>query len=453
MSLEADIRRWFRVFPQNQKQVFNDVENFKFLYGLGLDDINFYSMFLTIANERFSEKVITKREYDIAYKQVPTYLFYKLLSSGVYQNQNCLDIIKDNPPSYTETKKLLVFLQDDNDKFEVINCCVPIENQAKLLNENLISPITFIQLKTVTDFIGAFCKDGKSKKISGMNFKYSRTLPDINNIDILMDALLSLKTDNLYEQEKLKLLSVSMFYNSEIQDIFTNRPLLKMFMKDEHDVIDKIKKSYQPKLEQLLELLETTNNREVYRDGLYLLTNHVVPIGFDINSYKNRIYDLLKRFPHYSKIKDKLNDLFKTENEKEPIKYIQLNDELYSQIIRNFQLVIPEKLQQYKNCCFDFPVDKLDLIGCQAMLTSCAHLPHMRLVNVDYSDKNRKSFVNSLLKYGMIDRIDLLTFKHDGLMDTANLMLKNGEIDVKIYEHLNSFLSEKTNSNNKMRLI
>ena len=453
MSLEADIRRWFRVFPQNQKQVFNDVENFKFLYGLGLDDINFYSMFLTIANERFSENVITKREYDIAYKQLPTYLFYKLLSSGVYQNQNCLDIIKDNPPSYTETKKLLVFLQDDNDKFEVINCCVPIENQAKLLNENLISPITFIQLKTVTDFIGAFCKDGKSKKISGMNFKYSRTLPDINNIDILMDALLSLKTDNLYEQEKLKLLSVSMFYNSEIQDIFTNRPLLKMFMKDEHDVIDKIKKSYQPKLEQLLELLETTNNREVYRDGLYLLTNHVVPIGFDINSYKNRIYDLLKRFPHYSKIKDKLNDLFKTENEKEPIKYIQLNDELYSQIIRNFQLVIPEKLQQYKNCCFDFPVDKLDLVGCQAMLTSCAHLPHMRLVNVDYSDKNRKSFVNSLLKYGMIDRIDLLTFKDDGLMETANLMLKNGEIDVKIYEHLNSFLSEKTNSNNKMRLI
>lgn len=286
-----------------------------------------------------------------------------------------------------------------------------------------------------------------------MNFKYSRTLPDINNIDILMDALLSLKTDNLYEQEKLKLLSVSMFYNSEIQDIFTNRPLLKMFMKDEHDVIDKIKKSYQPKLEQLLELLETTNNREVYRDGLYLLTNHVVPIGFDINSYKNRIYDLLKRFPHYSKIKDKLNDLFKTENEKEPIKYIQLNDELYSQIIRNFQLVIPEKLQQYKNCCFDFPVDKLDLIGCQAMLTSCAHLPHMRLVNVDYSDKNRKYFVDSLLKYGMIDRIDLSTFKHDGLMETANLMLKNGEFDVKIYEQLNLFLSKKTNSNNKMRLI
>lgn len=164
MSLEADIRRWFRVFPQNQKQVFNDVENFKFLYGLGLDDINFYSMFLTIANERFSENVITKIEYDIAYKQLPTYLFYKLLSSGVYQNQNCLDIIKDNPPSYTETKKLLVFLQDDNDKFEVINCCVPIENQAKLLNENLISPITFIQLKTVTDFIGAFVKMGKAKK-------------------------------------------------------------------------------------------------------------------------------------------------------------------------------------------------------------------------------------------------------------------------------------------------
>ena len=95
----------------------------------------------------------------------------------------------------------------------------------------------------------------------------------------------------------------------------------------------------------------------------------------------------------------------------------------------------------------------MDLVGCQAMLTSCAHLPHMRLGNVDYSDKNRKSFVNSLLKYGMIDKIDLLTFKHDGLMETANLMLKNGEIDVKIYEHLNSFLSEKTNSNNKMRLI
>lgn len=204
MSLEADIRRWFRVFPQNQKQVFNDVENFKFLYGLGLDDINFYSMFLTIANERFSENVITKREYDIAYKQLPTYLFYKLLSSGVYQN-----------------------------------------------------------------------------------------------------------------------------------------------------------------------------------------------------------------------------------------------DELYSQIIRNFQLVIPEKLQKYKNCCLDFPVDKLDLVGCQAMLTSCAHVPHMKLVNVDYSDKNRKALVDSLLRYGMIDRIDLLTFKHDGLIETANLMLKNGEFDVKIYEQLNLFLSKK----------
>jgi hypothetical protein len=53
----------------------------------------------------------------------------------------------------------------------------------------------------------------------------------------------------------------------------------------------------------------------------------------------------------------------------------------------------------------------------------------------------------------MIDRIDLSTFKHDGLMETANLMLKNGEFDVKIYKQLNLFLSKKTNSNNKMRLI
>lgn len=80
MSLEADIKRWFRVFPQNQKKVSDDVKNFKFLYdGLGLDDINFYSMFLLLLM-RDSVKMLSQKRNTI----LPTNKFRYICSTSSY---------------------------------------------------------------------------------------------------------------------------------------------------------------------------------------------------------------------------------------------------------------------------------------------------------------------------------------------------------------------------------